>query len=86
LRSAAGHHGMESILEAMGTDQVPRLRFGIGVPAGAKGADFVLSDFDAAERPVVESAIDRSVEAIRCVWTAGMAQAMSLFNRDPSGG
>ena len=82
--SAAGHHGMESIIESLGTQQIPRLRFGIGSPEAGRGADFVLSDFDRQEMPVVEDALDRSLGAIRCVWQEGLAQAMTVYNRDPA--
>lgn len=84
--SAAGHHGMESIIESLGTDRIPRLRFGIGNPDAGNGADFVLSDFQRGEMPLVEEALERSIGAVRCLWHEGMAQAMSLYNRESSPG
>ena len=84
--SAGGHNGIKSIIAEMGTDQLPRLRFGIGRSVGADMADFVLSDFSPQEMPLVERAMQRSVEAIRSLWENGIARAMSLFNRDPADG
>jgi PTH1 family peptidyl-tRNA hydrolase len=82
--SAGGHNGMKSIVAEMGTDQLPRLRFGIGRGVGADMAEFVLSDFSSQETPLVEPAMERAIEAIRCLWENGIARAMSLFNRDPA--
>lgn len=81
--SAAGHNGMTSVIAELGTEQVPRLRFGIGGPVSGQAASFVLSDFSPAELPAVERGVERAIDAIRCLWDNGMAQAMSLFNRDP---
>ncbi|HEV8132372.1 MAG TPA: aminoacyl-tRNA hydrolase [Acidobacteriota bacterium] len=81
--SAGGHNGMKSIISEIGTDQFPRLRFGIGPACGVNVADFVLSDFAAVELLVVERAVERSVKAIRSLWENGIAKTMSLFNQEP---
>lgn len=81
--SAGGHNGMKSIISEIGTDQFPRLRFGIGPACGVNAADFVLSDFAADELPVVERAVERSVKAICSLWENSMAKTMSLFNQEP---
>ena len=81
--SAAGHRGMESIIAGLATDRIPRLRFGIGAPAGIGPADFVLSDFAPDELAAAQPAIERTLDALRCAWQEGMAKAMSLYNREP---
>jgi len=58
--SPGGHRGMESVVHNLRTEEVPRLRLGIGgEDGGPEGdmVDFVLGDFDASERPVVDEMI-----------------------------
>lgn len=64
--SAGGHHGLASCLAACGTEQVARLRIGVGADAARMPNDlavFVLAPFAAAERPVLEQTLTRAVEA-----------------------
>lgn len=79
--SDAGHNGLRSIQEALGTTEYPKLRFGIGndYPKGAQAA-FVLSKWLAKEEPVVKKKIDLCVEAIETVATSGIAAAMNKYN------
>ncbi len=80
--SAGGHKGMASVLAALGTERVPRLRLGIGVePKPADVAAFVLAPFTADEWPVVEAMLDRAVEAVRRVLAEGFEKAMNWANR-----
>ncbi len=83
---AGGHHGMESIIEKVGSSDFPRLRVGIGRPPGPRAYDpevvarYVLSPFSAAERPLIDAALDRAVEAL-IVWVReGIEAAMNRFN------
>jgi len=79
--SDAGHNGLKSLQETLGTEAYPRLRFGIGndYPKGMQ-ADFVLSKWKKEEEPLVKKKIDVSVEAIEMVVTAGMNFAMNKYN------
>jgi len=79
--SDAGHNGLKSIQESLGTTEYPKLRFGIGndFPKGMQ-ADFVLSRWRTAEEPLVAKKIAASVEAIETFSTAGMTNAMNKFN------
>jgi PTH1 family peptidyl-tRNA hydrolase len=79
--SAGGQRGMDDIINRLGTDAFNRLRVGIGpLPDSWDAADFVLSRFSAAERPVVDEAIERSVDATECWATEGIEVAMNRFN------
>lgn len=81
--SPAGHRGLESVLESLGTDEVPRLRLGVGVeslPAGSDLPDFVLSPFQAEEREAVEAMIRKAADACDAWLEHGMTWAMSRFN------
>ena len=77
----AGHNGLTSIREMLGTDQYPRLRFGIGHNY-TKGhqIDFVLGPWQENEKPVIEQKIKKSVEMVESFVTAGITTTMNLFN------
>jgi PTH1 family peptidyl-tRNA hydrolase len=79
--SAGGHNGLKSIIEAIGTEQFPRIRVGVGdKPAGGDLAEHVLAEFAAHEGPVVEAAIGRAADAVRCLVREGAETAMNRFN------
>src|SRR5258708_13053125 len=61
-----GHNGLESIITQFGTEEIPRLRIGISAAPRDGGVDYVLGRFFEEERPLVKSAIERGVEAIKC--------------------
>jgi len=78
---AGGHNGLESIIVRFGTEEIPRLRIGIG-PAPNEGAtDYVLGQFFEGEKPLVASAINRAVEAVKCAIDKGLVSAMNTFNK-----
>ncbi len=79
---SGGHRGIESLLQHLNKDSFLRLRMGIGrPPQGWQVVDYVLSRFSAEEKPLLESAIIRSAEAVECIITQGMNKAMNLFNK-----
>lgn len=79
--SDAGHNGLKSLQDSLGTTEYPKLRFGIGnaFPKGRQ-SDFVLGKWAKEEEPVVKKKIELSVEVIESVATAGLAAAMNRFN------
>jgi len=80
--SAGGHHGMVSCLGVLGTEEVPRLRIGVGTEAmPADLHHFVLSRFASAERPLMRRALEQAVEAAEAWITEGMDAAMNRYNR-----
>ena len=80
--SAGGHHGMQSCLEALGTEQVARLRIGVGTPELPRDLhDFVLSPFQGAERPRMAQAIAQAAEACEVWMKEGIEAAMNQYNR-----
>ena len=82
--SAAGHRGLESTIEALQTEAIPRLRLGIGSPPPALGesglAEYVLADFLAEEEPVVGEMVERAARAVSEWFEAGIDAAMRLAN------
>ena len=81
---AGGHNGLESIIMQFGTEEIPRLRIGIGEAPREGSADYVLSRFFDEEKPVVRSTIDRAVEAVKCAIDNGLLSAMNTFNPESS--
>jgi PTH1 family peptidyl-tRNA hydrolase len=85
--SAAGHNGLQSIIDKLGTNDFPRLRIGIGRPqeesdasAAPDPVDHVLGVFLPGEIEPVETAVTRAVSAIECFLTDGLTTAMNTFN------
>ena len=78
---SAGQKGMASIIEQLGTQEFPRLRLGIGRPPGRmEAADYVLQDFPAAERDVLNRVLDQAAKAAQVFMTAGLEPAMNEYN------
>ena len=79
--SPAGHNGLKSIQEVLGSADYAKLRFGIGNDF-AKGyqSDFVLGKWSKDETPMVKLKIEKSVETIETFATQGIATAMNLVN------
>jgi PTH1 family peptidyl-tRNA hydrolase len=80
--SPAGHNGLKDIQLTLGTDQYPKLRFGIGneYPKGMQ-ADFVLSKWLKIELPTVQLKIDKCIEIIENFVTIGIEQTMNEANK-----
>ena len=79
--SDAGHNGLRSIQETLGTDAYPRLRFGIGnnFPKGMQ-SDYVLGKWLKEEEPLVQRKIQGSVEVIEAFAAQGITAAMNQVN------
>jgi peptidyl-tRNA hydrolase, PTH1 family len=85
--SSAGHNGMESVLGALGTDEILRIRLGIAPDRKiADGVKFVLTPFRKAQLKVVDEMLDRTAEAVEVILKEGPAAAMNRFNRKNESG
>jgi PTH1 family peptidyl-tRNA hydrolase len=81
---SGGQKGLESVLIHFATEQVPRLRIGVGgTSSGADLAGHVLSRFRPEEIPVIREAVSRSSEAVLCAVERGLETAMNLYNALP---
>lgn len=79
--SAGGHNGIKSVIEAAGSQEFPRLRIGVGRPPEGRGQiEHVIGPMDSRDREVVDEAVERAAEAIECLLTEGIDEAMSRFN------
>ena len=89
-----GQKGMTDIIRKTGTDAFPRVRIGIGRPVvhGEPSRDpehvaaWVLSDPDPDERRILETAVERAIDAIECAIAEGVEVAMNRYNRDGASG
>ncbi len=79
--TAGGHHGLESILNILGTDEVVRVRMGIGEEhmPGDK-ADFVLSDFPQQTQTELDAMILKAGNAVKSILSDGVSKTMAIFN------
>jgi peptidyl-tRNA hydrolase, PTH1 family len=77
----AGHNGLRSIAKALGTPEFLRLRVGIGRPGRGDPrplADYVLSDFEAAED--ADAIVARAADAVETLDTEGLERTQQKFN------
>lgn len=84
----AGHNGLRSIVQHLGSADFVRVRIGIGrPPAGFRGevADYVLSSFDGVERASVPDVVKKAVDAVRRIAAVGVDRAMNEVNTRPKG-
>jgi len=84
---SGGHKGMNSIISALGSEDFPRIRVGIGRPQAEKQSvsedaivNYVLNDFSPQEEATIKSVIVKVAEAIDCFLTQGIEAAMGKFN------
>ena len=74
-----GHNGLASVLEAMCTEEIPRLRVGIGSPpAAGDSVDYVLAPFGPDE--AVHDLVELSCRAVEGYLEEGIDAAMNCFN------
>jgi len=79
--SAGGQNGLADVLRVLSTDEVPRLRIGIGeVPTGWDSADYVLGRFTRQELPVIEKATVEAAEAVEAWIRHGVQFCMNRYN------
>ncbi|MBM4433187.1 MAG: aminoacyl-tRNA hydrolase [Chloroflexi bacterium] len=84
--SSAGHKGIESIINELGSQGFIRVRIGIGRPNTACETDeadiidYVLDDFGPDEKKIVIEVIPRVSEAILCLLNEGLTAAMNKYN------
>lgn len=78
--SSGGHKGLRSIITALGTQDIGRLRIGIGRPQGQDVVDYVLSPFSAEEMPTLEQAVARAGDAVVAWVEQGIMQAAAQYN------
>jgi len=79
--SAGGHHGLQDIIDRVGSDAWCRLRVGIG-PSIGDPSGYVLSRFYDVEEQVMRQARERAADAVECWIEHGADLTMTRFNSD----
>src|SRR6185312_12679870 len=79
--SSGGHHGLESVEQHLGTRRYARLRIGIGrtVANAREITGHVLGRFSAAEKDMLDRALERVTGSVECWMSQGIEKAMSQF-------
>lgn len=80
---AGGHKGMASIISLLGSQEFPRIRVGISPGQdirALKTPDYVLSDFAAEEKAIINELYVKVADAIYCLLSEGIEAAMNRFN------
>ena len=80
--SAAGHNGVKSVVQHMGTENIPRIRVGVDRPNDPRHGqiDWVLGRFSKEEQPIIEDAIRRAADAVEYILRHGFERAMNVYN------
>lgn len=79
--SAGGQKGLDDTIRRLGTEEVPRLRIGIGAPPpGRDVAAYVLSKFTSEEQPEIAAAIQQAADAAASWAERGIQPAMNQYN------
>ncbi len=78
----AGHNGLRDIFEVLGTNQIPRMRIGIGkdFPQGRQ-VDYVLGELTEGEKAEFNLQVDNYIQAIKSFSTIGLERSMNFFNK-----
>ena len=81
-RSSAGHNGIESIIDALGTNDFLRIRIGVAPEHKVEdGQRYLLAPMRKADLKVVDEVLDTATEAVKVILKDGPAAAMNRFNR-----
>ena len=81
--TSAGHNGVKSIIETLGSSEFPRVRIGIGQPEQEDAISFVLGEFTPDETKALDEILSRSVAAVTRVITDSLTSAMNSYNVRP---
>ncbi|HNR94484.1 MAG TPA: aminoacyl-tRNA hydrolase [Kiritimatiellia bacterium] len=75
------HNGLKSVIEHAGSEDIPRVRVGVGRDPQAEDlAAYVLSDFPPETADDVERLVNRAADAVKCFLLEGPERAMNIFN------
>jgi PTH1 family peptidyl-tRNA hydrolase len=83
--SAGGHHGMESVIRSIGSDEFVRVRMGISAGSGRADPEKLLRPLRRGQLKELNDLLDYAVQAVVSIMSEGVAKAMTMFNRRAQG-
>ncbi len=83
--SAGGHHGMESVIAAIGTDEFIRVRLGINPGAVRAEPEYLLKPLRRGQLKELEDFLGTAAQAVISIVSEGAEKAMTRFNRRAPG-
>ena len=78
--SDGGHNGIKSVIKHLGTNNIARLKIGIGPQPNIPSEVFVLQNFSKEELDILKSTISKAKDGIECYFKEGIAVAQNKFN------
>ncbi|MCA1808381.1 MAG: aminoacyl-tRNA hydrolase, partial [Lentisphaerae bacterium] len=78
--SDAGHRGLRSVCQSIGSDEFVRVRLGVGRPGSARVVDHVLTTFPPPARPLAKRMVRIAADAVLRIMDGGGAAAMNEYN------
>lgn len=78
--SSGGHKGMQNIIDCLSSDQIKRIRVGIGEPGEWDTIDYVLSKPLKDDMPLIEEAIANAVRGVKEYLKSDFDRAMNKYN------
>lgn len=80
--SAGGHNGLKNIIAHLGTDAFPRVKVGVGAPENPEHdiIDWVVGNFSAQEKKIIDEALDRALAAAECIIEKNVTEAQNRYN------
>jgi len=81
-RSSAGHNGIESIIDALGSEDFLRIRIGVAPERKVEnGKQYLLAPMRKADLKIADGMLDTAEDAVKVILKDGPAAAMNRFNR-----
>lgn len=82
--SSGGHNGLKSIIAALGTEDFPRIKIGVGAPASNEKEEdmpnWVLGTFSGKEASIIDETCEKAAQAVSVLMNEGAEKAMNNFN------
>ena len=79
--SGGSHKGMQSVVQMLGTEEIARIRVGIGSPENKKDMiEYVISKISKEEKELLEPGIEKAKEAVKIIIKEGLDKAMNKYN------
>jgi len=80
--SSGGHNGIQSIIDYLNSKDFPRLKIGIGRPSRMLSEHYVLKPFNKKERPIMDEAVVRAVDAVTDILNKGIPYTQNYLHRE----